>query len=196
MSKEKVNFSKAKTAIKKNKFIFPIEFYYNKTIPIIIFVGVVVFLLIFVPALFTSFIPLYGIWVFFLFFALLLVILYQMKEVFKSIINKKPNIIIEKDGIWLLCDGEYATASFDEIDGIELKRRTGRHTTFFLSMTFVDNGDGNQCVNYSMDYGMMYVNGQSINAYQAFDLIWQVFWNYHEETDYPLRLRKKEEWEW
>ncbi|MDO4896943.1 MAG: hypothetical protein Q3971_06215 [Moraxella sp.] len=200
MGKEKVVFPevKPKLRVKKKNLTLPIELYYSKIMEVSMLIGLMVGLaivgsiLLKTPAFSSN-----------LLFGLVISIIsifaiYKFIDFCKSMQYETPNIIIEHHRLLLLYD-DYVIADFDKIEEIELTSitRSKGGTEFFLKMTIEDDYvTKGKYVNYSMKSGHLYVNGKSISAYQAFDLIWQVFWNHHEETDYPLRIRKKEEWEW
>lgn len=197
MRKEKVNFPKAKFKNNK-KLTLPIELYYSKIGEVLMLIGLIVGLAIIISILSKTSAFSDNIVFGFIITILGIIGVYKIVDFSKSMQYDNPNIIIEQDCLYLLYD-DYVLAEFDEMEYIEITSITRNRgsTEFYLKMTIVDEYiQKGKYISYSMSYGFMYVNGKSISAYQAFDLIWQVFWNYHEETNYPLRLRKKEEWEW
>ncbi|WP_066805033.1 hypothetical protein [Moraxella oblonga] len=200
MGKEKVNFPKAKPTlrVKKKKLELPIEFYYSKISEVYMLIGLIIGMATTFPILATIPDLSDNIWFGLITLILVLVIIYKVVDFCKSMQYENPNIIIKKDCLYLLYD-DYALAEFDKMEEIELTSitRSRGGTEFFLKMTIDDEYvTKGKYVNYSMKSGHLYIDGKSIDAYQAFDIIWQVFWNYHEETNYPLRIRNKEEWEW
>lgn len=115
---------------------------------------------------------------------------------FKKSFNKQPDIIVEKDRIYLLnvFTGNYQEIEFDKVQDIKLIYISNAY-----SLSLFDR-DGTKPLfsdaTWQYRWRACCINGQELDSFQSFDIIWQVFWNYHEETNYPLRIRKKEEWEW
>lgn len=200
MHKEKVNFPKAKSKLNKKKvrLDFPIELYYSKIGEFYILIGLMLGISIIVPILSKT--PAFSdnIWLGIVVLILGVMGIYKVVDFCKSMHYKNPNIVIEKDCLYLLYD-DYVLAEFDKMEYIEItsKKYSRGGTEYFLTMTVAEEHRAKgKYVNYSMRWGFFYLNGKSIDAYQTFDLIWQVFWNHHEETNHPLRIRKKEEWDW
>lgn len=200
MRTEKVVFpeAKPKLRVKKKQLVLPIELYYSKIMEVSMLIGLMVGLAM--VGSFLSKTPAFSDNILFglVIFVVSILAVYKLIDFCKSMQYENPNIIIEKDCLYLLYD-DYVLAEFDKMEYIELTSimRSRGGTEFFLKMTIDDEYvTKGKYVNYSMKSGHLYINGKSISAYQAFDLIWQVFWNYHEETDHPLRIRQKEEWEW
>lgn len=200
MRKEKVNFPKAKSKTNKKKvrLDFPIELYYSKIGEVYMLIGLMIGMLIIIPILSKD--PTFSdnIWLGIVMLILGVMVIYKVVDFYKSMHYENPNIIIEKDCLYLLYD-DYVLAEFDKMEYIEItsKKHSRGGTEYFLTMTIAEEyRTKGKYVNYSMRWGFFYLNGKSIDAYQAFDIIWQVFWNHHEETDYPIGIRKKEEWDW
>lgn len=199
MRTEKVVFpeAKPKLRVKKKQLVLPIELYYSKISEVYMLIGLIIGMATTFPILATIPDLSDNIWFGLITLILVLVIIYKVVDFCKSMQYENPNIVIEKDCLYLLYD-DYVIAEFDKMESIEISDRMQRGgKEYFLTMTVAkEHRTKGKYVHYSMKYGYLYVNGKSIDAYQAFDLIWQAFWNYHEETNHPLRIRNKEEWEW
>lgn len=177
----------------KKSFTLPIKVYYKNTLGKILLIALILFLWLMAPLFLEKFITWYGNWVSHVYVLLLIASIIQLFRLNKNVMKKGPEIIIRQEYLDLLYTKEYCKIPFAKIKDIQLKTPYGQNKTCYLILTVIDDKNPYEelKLNYSLDFGLMVIQGQSIDAFITFDMIWQALHNYRHQSNEAIRIRKK-----